>query len=603
MSALTIRGLRVELDDGREIVDEVDLDLERGSVVALVGESGCGKTTVGLACFNHARPGSTIVAGRIMLGDVDLRSLAPSELRAIAGRKIAYVPQNPATALNPRMRVGTQMVDALRPLQRQHARRLVRGALASVDLPDSDTFLKRYPHELSGGQIQRILIAMAVSTRPDVIVLDEPTTGLDVTTQAGVLEVIRQLRRESDLAMLYVSHDQAVIANLADRVVVMYAGRAVETAPLHRLFARPYHPYTRQLLQAVPRKTGSARLVGIPGDPPAVGDRPNGCSFHLRCQHAESECAVREPTLEDAGDDRSVRCLRWATLSHESQGAQASTREPNAPADGEAILVVDHLVAGYSRNQMVLHDASFALTSGRTLGIVGQSGSGKTTLGRAVAGLHRPMSGSIWLNGKELQGFVGDRDDAARAAIQIIFQNPGGSLNPRHRVTTIIGRPLRTKGLGGAASAARIAELLSRVQLPSSTRDRYPGELSGGEQQRVAIARALASDPAILICDEITSALDVSVQAAIVELLRELQAEFGMSLLFISHDLALVRSLAESVLVLEAGHVRDYGSIESIFDGSGRSSYTGTLLDAIPEIPAFQLDDPKAGVTVDAAKE
>jgi peptide/nickel transport system ATP-binding protein len=506
-------GLTVEVPGGRAVVDGVSIAVGPGEILGLVGESGSGKTTLALALLGYARPGCRIVAGSVEVAGVRLTGVDEADARSRRGRVVSYVPQDPASALNPSLRVG----DAVGDVAREHCGRGgVLQALGRVHLPADAAFARRYPHELSGGQQQRVTIATALVCEPAAVVMDEPTTGLDVVTQARILEEVERLRSERGIAVVYVSHDLAVVASIADRVAVMYEGRIVEEGDATQVITRPQHEYTRRLVASIPQLVERRRDVRRTG--------------------------------------------------------------------GAAILSVEGLHAAHGRAPVV-DDVSFELTRGECLAIVGESGSGKTTIARCVAGLHQPSAGAIRLDGEQLAPRARSRTREQRRRLQIVFQNPYDSLNPRRRIRDEIARPARLlRGISAADAEADVARLLERVRLSTRLADRFPGELSGGERQRVAIARALAAGPELLVCDEITSALDVSVQATVLELLQELRAELGLSLLFISHDLAVVGTVADDVLVLESGCVRETGPTSKVLS-SPQDDYTRRLLEAAPSLP------------------
>jgi peptide/nickel transport system ATP-binding protein len=588
-AALVVEGLRIETSAGVEIVDDIAFQAIGGEVFGLVGESGCGKTSIALALLGHARPGTRIATGSVVIGGGgNLLSLKESERRALRGSLVSYVPQDPPANLNPRQRVGAQIAETLRVhgVDRSTADAAVSGLVGRVGLSNTPSFLRRYPFELSGGQQQRVAIAIALIGRPRVIVLDEPTTGLDVTTQARVLELLRELARDTATAFIYVTHDLAVVDELADRVGVMYAGRLVEVGERASLFARPAHPYTVLLLGSVPRVALRHRLTGISGTAPPPGSRPRGCSFALRCPLATDVCDERFPARTTTAHGGYVRC--YHTARTDSIGSVLEPAPPPLVVDPNqsSLLAVDALVAAYGRGPQrseVVHRVSFSVAAREGVGLVGESGSGKTTIGRCLVGLHVAESGTIRLNGEPLPLSVHDRTRAQRQAIQIVFQNPDRSLNPNETVAQAISRPLRLlRGRTAGGMRARVAELADRVRLASVKLDQYPRELSGGEKQRVAVARALASDPLLLVCDEITSALDVSIQAAIVDLLGELRDQ-GLALLFITHNLALVNSTADRVIVLEAGDVREEGMTTAVL-GAPSHPYTRALIEAAPDL-------------------
>jgi peptide/nickel transport system ATP-binding protein len=572
-----------------DIVDEISFEISPGEVLGLVGESGCGKTTVGLALLGHCRHGVRIVGGSVRLGDIDVLKLDAKELAHVRGRLISYVPQDPAAALNPALRIGTQLREILEAHgygSGSEERRLrVAEMMREVALPHDAPFLKRYPHELSGGQQQRVGLAIAFACRPRVIVLDEPTTGLDVTTQAHVLGTVRELAAAHSVAALYVSHDLAVVGTLASRVAVMYAGRIVEMGPAADLFHTAAHPYTQRLVAAVPHLTGGRELIGIAGRAPSPGRRPPGCAFAPRCSYVQERCTVAMPELRSMAVGHQARCVRAEevrthVLTRSRDGARSVRSTQPAP-----VLALQAVSAGY-RHRMVMHDVTLQLARHECLALVGESGSGKTTLARSVAGLHSEWTGQIVFNGSPMEPSARERPREQRRLIQYVFQNPYGSLNPRHTVGHTIRQPLEVfKKASGSKADAVVIGMLDRVSLPASYADRYPDQLSGGERQRVAIARALACDPSILICDEVTSALDVSVQAAIVELLAALQRDLGLAMLFVTHNLPLVRSIAQRVAVMSRGQIIEMGSVDQILEEPAEP-YTRRLLADTPSLEA-----------------
>ena len=571
----------------RDIVDDISFEIAPGEVLGLVGESGSGKTTVGLALLGHTRRGVQIGSGSVRLGDVDVLKLSEPELEHTRGRLISYVPQDPAAALNPALRIGTQLREILQAHnygrngdERSHR---VAEMMREVALPDLPSFLKRYPHELSGGQQQRIGLAIAFACRPGVIVLDEPTTGLDVTTQAHVLGTVRELAAAHGVAALYVSHDLAVVGTLANRVAVMYAGRVVEIGPTRDLFRAAAHPYTQRLIAAIPHLTGGRELIGIGGRAPSPGRRPAGCMFAPRCTFAQERCTVALPELRPIAAGHTVRCVRAEEVrGHMLARARDGAHEEQAITQAP-ILALTAVSAGY-RKRMVVHDVSLQVAPHECLALVGESGSGKTTLARSVAGLHSDRTGQITLNGSPLAGSARDRPREQRRTIQYVFQNPYGSLNPRRTIGHIIRQPLELFGKGSSAETDRkVGEMLDRVSLAASYAERYPEQLSGGERQRVAIARALVCEPSVLVCDEVTSALDVSVQAAIVELLASLQRDLGLAMLFVTHNLPLVRSIAQRVAVMSEGRIVELGGVDQVLEAPAEP-YTRRLLSDTPSL-------------------
>jgi peptide/nickel transport system ATP-binding protein len=585
---LVVDGLRVEVEGrGVDIVDDISFSIEGGEVLGLVGESGSGKSTVGLALLGHTRRGARIAGGSVRVDGRDILACGEAELRAIRGRTVSYVPQDPASALNPALRIRRQLEEVLEThdfADSRAARALrLREMLDEVLLPSDDDFLARYPHQLSGGQQQRVGLAMAFACRPRVIVLDEPTTGLDVTTQAHVLTTVRELCSAHGVAALYVSHDLAVVATLANRVAVMYSGRIVENGPERVLFRGAAHPYTRRLIEAIPEISGRHALEGIPGMAPRPGTRPDGCFFVPRCSYAVPACSDALPPLEQVGEKHAVRCIRHAdVLATSTADRRAATALPD-PDAGTALVTVRGLDASHGARQ-VLFGIDLTVQPRQCVALVGESGSGKTTLARCVAGLHRNFTGEVALKGKPLAPGARARGRSDRRELQYIFQSPYNSLNPRKTIAQIVSQPLKLFfDLDHDAEHRRVVATLDRVRLSSSVLTRYPHELSGGERQRVAIARALAAEPTLLVCDEITSALDVSVQAAIVELLGELQREMGLGLLFVTHNLALIRTIAELVVVMNQGRIVESGRVESVL-AAPQDAYTKALLADTPSM-------------------
>ena len=584
-TAVDVSDLRIELT-GRDVdvVDQISLEIRPGEVLGLVGESGSGKTTVGMALLGHVRRGGRIGGGVIMIDGRDLAHLDDRGLRRLRGGTVAYIPQDPGTSLNPALRLRLQLREMLdahagsSSAEERDAR--MREALEEVALPSDDTFLARYPHQLSGGQQQRVAIAMAFACRPNVIVCDEPTTGLDVTTQARVLQTVRELCQSHQVAALYVSHDLAVVAELADRVAVMYAGRIVEVGTRDQLFGAPRHPYTRRLLRAVPDLEGKRAVVGIPGHAPLPGRRPEGCFFEPRCSLATDECRRAFPPATEFGAGHLVRCYHAAEAPREVPVEGATS--VHVASEPELALAIRGLDAHHGA-RATLFGIELEVHRHECLALVGESGSGKTTLARCVAGLHKDYTGAVMLGDDELPPAARSRSDAARKQIQYVFQNPYASLNPRRTVGQTVARQLELFFPSRKDMAQRVAECLERVSLSASAAAAYPDELSGGERQRVAIARALAAEPAVMVCDEITSALDVSVQAAIIDLLRELRTSMGLSLLFITHNLALIRTIADRVAVMTEGRIVELGPTAQVLERP-IAPYTQQLLANTPSI-------------------
>jgi peptide/nickel transport system ATP-binding protein len=583
---LTVEGLDIVLDpSGVNIDDDVSLAIRQGEVLGLVGESASGKTTAATSLLAHQRRGAKISGGRIVIDGRDILTMGQRELRSVRGGLISYVPQDSSASLNPSLTIGTQLTEILEAHgfgseSERHAR--LEEMMAEVLLPSDKAFLKRYPHQLSGGQQQRVAIAMAFACRPKVIVLDEPTTALDVTTQAHVLDTIRDLTTSYGVAALYVTHDLAVVANLADRIAVMYAGRLIEIGTRDELFSGAWHPYTRKLLAAIPDISGERELKGIPGWAPRPGQRPSGCAFTPRCDLAIERCSREFPPTE--GELHKVRCWRWREVAAQSAGEQGTlrARSEEVCAAETKVIEVEHVVAFYQSKE-TLHDITATLSEHRCLSLVGESGSGKTTLARCIAGLHPfRIDGRIAFRGTDLARDSRGRPREQRQAIQYIFQSPYSSLNPRKTIRQIIAQPLKVFfKLDKDEMEAREIKALEAVALDGSLLSRYPDQLSGGERQRVAIARALAAEPSVLICDEVTSWLDVSVQAAIIELLAALQEQTGVSMLFVTHNLALIRAISQEVAVMNDGRIVEYGAVDAVLDDP-QADYTRKLLADTP---------------------
>jgi peptide/nickel transport system ATP-binding protein len=580
---LEVQGLRVVLARTRaDVVDEVSFTLSAGQVLGLVGESGSGKTTVALALLGHARRGLRIDSGRVLLEGRDILR-AGGRLRALRGRQVAYVAQDPTSALNPALKVGTQLREVLNAHGGERgARQRMAELLAEVRLDSVPRVLDVYPHQLSGGQQQRVVLAMAFACRPKLIVLDEPTTGLDVSTQRHVLDTVRELCAGYQVAAVYVSHDLAVVAEIAHSIGVMYAGRLVEMGATERVFAHPAHPYTRGLLRAIPSPARAHVLEGLPGQPPRPGMRPAGCFFASRCAFRVAECEREPPPVHSLdGGGHWARCRRAQEIGGLPPLAELPERLRNGVGSSTPLLEIEGLCAAYGERE-ILQDVGLRVAAGRCMAVVGESGAGKTTLARCIVGLHSRWRGRIALEGRALEPDRRQRDRDCIRAMQYVFQNPYTSLNPRKTVGQLVEQPLRLLfSLGRAERERRVHDALAGAALGSEYLARYPDQLSGGERQRVAIARALVVDPRLLVCDEVTSALDVSVQATIVELLHGLQVQRGLTLILITHNLALVRSLADDVVILRDGRIVEQGP--DVLDRP-RSEYATQLLADVPSL-------------------
>ena len=602
MSLLDVRGLSVhfETPDGPlHALRDVSLSIAPGETFGLAGESGSGKTTLGYAIVRALAPAARITAGEIRFEGDDILAKRPDELRRIRGRRIAMVYQDPTSALNPTMTVGRQVAEVLEiheGASPRDARARAADFLALVNIPDAPAVSRRYPHELSGGMQQRVVIAMALAAGPSLLILDEPTTGLDVTTQARILELVADLKRRLGTAILYISHDLAVIAEVSDRVGVLYAGELVEVAPAPRLFARPAHPYTAGLLDALPDLDGVHGLVPIEGRIPPLTRVPAGCVFAPRCPLAEPACTETRPALAGVGDAHVARCLRSAVMlarpPRRDAPAARVTVERTDPSDAPILRAEDvrKYYGGASALAMRLglgappvravDGVSFDVREQEVLAIVGESGCGKTTLGRVVTRLLSPTSGRVRFFARGGAGEVVD-EGAFRRAVQVVFQHPDSSLNPMKRIRASLARPLVRLGVSRGARRRRVRELLEAVRLDAGYADRLPRELSGGEKQRVAIARALAMSPRFILLDEPVSALDVSTQASVIRLLMDLRRSLGASYLLISHDLSLVRHVAQRVGVMYLGRLVEVGAVEEVFRPPSHP-YTRALLSAVP---------------------
>jgi oligopeptide/dipeptide ABC transporter ATP-binding protein len=612
---LSARGLSAGYRDGagtRQVLAGVDLDLPENRVIGLAGESGCGKSTLALAMAGYRPPGLRLLGGSVTFRGERIDGLSARQLRRYWGRHIAYLPQDTATALNPALRIGRQLAEVFRlhkDLDRRAALAAGTDMLRRVGIPDPERAMHRYPHEFSGGQQQRIAIAIALGPGPEVVILDEPTTGLDVTVQALVNALIVDLIRAERMTALYVSHNLALLAVLCDELRILYAGQVVEAGAAEQVYFSPEHPYTRDLVAAVPHHLDDKPVRGIGGTPPpsVVLD---SCAFGPRCGFLAEGCAVPVP-LVIRPNGREVRCVRAGELAPapgRAAGAALGGGEPDrlttaagpdALATGTPLLAATGVSVAYThagRSMTALHDLSLSIGRGEVVGVVGESGSGKSTLLRALAGLLVPRSGALEVNGAAVPWPVGRRGQDMRREIQIVFQNPDASLNPRQTVGAILDHPLRKfrPGLDRGQRRLRIGEVFGQLRLSAELLDRYPAALSGGQRQRVALARALVADPAVVLCDEITSALDVSVQASILELLGELRRASGLAMIFVTHDLGVLRAVADRALVLESGHVREAGVVSELLE-TPRHDYTATLVRSIPDPTAHYAPQPPGG--------
>jgi peptide/nickel transport system ATP-binding protein len=586
-----------------DAVREVSLTLPPGQTYGLVGESGSGKSTLALAILRTLPPNGMVRVGQITLAGQDLLALDDAALRNVWAKQVKLVPQNALSSLNPSLRIGDQLAEGL-PADTANPAAAVQTLLRTVRLADPQRVAQSYPHQLSGGMQQRVMIALALAAEPDLLVLDEPTTALDVTTEAAILDLVNDLIRAQHAAVLFVSHNLGVIARICDRVAVLYAGELVEDAAVADLFAQPLHPYTHGLLNSLPRLGQTKHdqpLMPIPGAIPHLDEMPVGCIFAPRCPIVQDRCRTERPALETPLPGRSVRCHRWPEiLAGEVEILPPEAELPPKPVEPDAtaalVLDIDEVSKHFkvprsfgeilrrtpARHVAAVDGVNLFLRPGQTVGLVGESGSGKTTLARCVIGLETATGGTMTLLDLPLARRLERRDAAVLRHLQMVFQNPDEALNPYLTVADTLRRPLqRLGGLAYAEAEARVGDLLAMVKLRPDYAQRLPGQLSGGEKQRVAIARAFAVQPDLLIFDEAVSALDVSVQASILNLLTELQTVHGSAYLFITHDLAVVSHLADVVAVIYLGKLMEVASTRELLTPPYHP-YTEALLSAIP---------------------
>lgn len=601
-AVLSVTDLEVDFD-GIAAVRGVSLSLARGELLGLVGESGSGKSATVLAMLGLL-PANAAVRGSVRLGATELVGASDAALTAVRGQRIGMVFQDPLSAFTPVYRIGDQIAEAVRAHQdisRDRARARAVELLDLVGIPEPALRAQAFPHEFSGGMRQRAMIAMAMANDPDVLLADEPTTALDVTIQAQILDVLRTAQRETGAALVLVSHDLGVIAGTADRVAVMYAGRIVETGAASEVFGRPAMPYTMGLLGAVPRLDGDGgALVPIPGSPPAAGQTGPGCAFAPRCPMAEDRCTQTVPGLRSAprgGGGHLAACVRTGEIVEKGLGVLDVYPVPETPrvperTTGETVLAVTGLVktfpvlkgTAFKRRVGTVYavdGVDLAVRAGETLGLVGESGSGKSTTLFELLHLARPEGGEIEVLGKSTATLTKAGRRALRGQVQIVFQDPMASLDPRMPVGDIIAEPLRAQGADRASAARRVPELLDQVGLDRTAAERFPHEFSGGQRQRIGIARALSVRPKLLVLDEPVSALDVSVQAGVLNLLRRLKSELGLAYIFVSHDLSVVRHIADRVSVVYLGRTVEAGAVRDVFE-QPRHPYTQALLSAVP---------------------
>src|SRR5690349_7829179 len=647
---LELDGLQTEIRLRRSTVhalDGVSLTVDPGECLGIVGESGCGKTMTALSIMRLLPPGGHIVGGKIMLDGKEISSLSDNDMRHVRGNEIGMIFQDPMTSLNPTMTVGDQIAETVvlhRGASAGQAKERAIEVLGLVGMPRPAERVGNYPHQLSGGMRQRVMIAMALACEPKLLIADEPTTALDVTIQKQILELIDSLRQRLSMAVILVTHDLGVIAGRADRVAVMYAGRIVETAATSVLFKSPRHPYTEALFEALPEKAADGstikRLYNIPGQPPDLTAPPRGCKFAPRCRYVQDSCRASEPELTDAGAGHLYRCFfpvgsvqeardpetpfvsvppeRPEVLGTPSTSAtelaaptaaaaaaadtasasvvvtaEATTAELAVAAADGALLSVSHLVKNFAVTSgavlqrkvgevSAVADVSFAIPAGSTFGLVGESGCGKTTVGRLIVGLEKPTAGSIVLGGRDRASLPRRERRRQARAVQLMFQDSYASMDPRMRVGTILREPLVIQREGSRATQAqRVATMLHEVGLPAAAAERYPHEFSGGQRQRLGLARALMLRPSLIVADEPVSALDVSIQAQILNLMLDLQRDYGLTYLFISHDLSVVRYMSDTIGVMYLGKLVEVGPAADVY-AAPVHPYTRGLIDTVP---------------------
>ena len=602
----------LELDNARisyftrageiNVIPGVSFRLMQGEAMGLVGESGCGKSTVAFAVMKYLGGAGRLTGGRILFEGRDISRMNTEDLRKLRGGRMAMVYQDPMSSLNPVMPIGRQLMEV--PIIHQGAgteaaRERALDMLREVNLPDPETVFERFPHQLSGGQQQRVVIAMALMAEPSLLIMDEPTTGLDVTVEAAVLDLVRELRQRHNSSILFISHNLGTVVRICDRIGVMYAGELVEEGAIRDVFRDPRHPYTRGLLDCIPvlgSDKHSRPLAPIPGQVPSALARPKGCIFSTRCRYVEpGRCTTERIPVLPIPDQpgHHAQCVRHAELppwhAPRAAGVAGEQRVRN-----DKVLDIDRLRKVYHQaggifdsgggyDVKALNEISVSAARGTTLAIVGESGCGKSTLAKVLTGIERSTDGKVVLEGQEIGSIsVENRPTGVKRKLQMVFQNPDSTLNPSHSVGFVIGRSLkRLKGVSARQAQDEVKRLLETVKLPVEFAHRKPRQLSGGQKQRVAIARALAGDPELVIADEPVSALDVSVQAAIINLLLEIQRDREATLVFISHDLSVVRYLADQVAVMYLGHIVEYGTVEEIFNPPYHP-YTEALLSAVP---------------------
>ena len=588
---------------GKEIsiLRNVTTNIKKGETVGIVGESGSGKSTLALAMMGYVKHGLFTMSGECLFNSLNLLDLSNNELEKIRGRKIAMIPQNAGQSLTPNLKIGYQIEEALKlhtNLNENERKGRISELLNNVRLPSPDVMALRYPHELSGGQQQRVAVAMALAGNPELLLLDEPTTGLDVTTQAHVLELLKDIAKDTGTSMVYVSHDLGAIAQVCDRVIVMYAGEIVLEGPVRKILKEPIHPYTNGLLKSIPKLSLEGLPESMPGAQPQPGHIGEGCSFYDRCNISDEKCKTKTPDLEFLSEiDTSVRCFNYKkVIINQNKNIQLKNLDEKNIENNEILSLsdvsisyakqsfLDQLFNKLTDSNPTVKDINININKGETIALVGESGSGKSTILKSIAGLLKTKDGNInFAQNRKLSEDLKNRSSDDLRAIQLIFQNPDESLNPNHTVEQILSQPLKLYfGLKEDKLKKNIIELLEKVRLGEFYMTRYPRQLSGGEKQRIAVARAFAAKPEIILCDEVTSALDVSVQAAVLDLLKKLKDDFGTTYIFVSHDLAVVKAISDRVAVLYQGRLCEIGPSKNVYKFPSHP-YTEVLLGAVLE--------------------
>ena len=594
-------GFRSQKGKEISILRNVTTNIKKGETVGIVGESGSGKSTLALAMMGYVKHGLFTMSGECLFNSLNLLDLSNNELEKIRGRKIAMIPQNAGQSLTPNLKIGYQIEEALKlhtNLNENERKDRISELLNNVRLPSPDVMALRYPHELSGGQQQRVAVAMALAGNPELLLLDEPTTGLDVTTQAHVLELLKDITKDTGTSMVYVSHDLGAIAQVCDRVIVMYAGEIVLEGPVRKILKEPIHPYTNGLLKSIPKLSLEGLPESMPGAQPQPGHIGEGCSFYDRCNISDEKCKIKTPDLEFLSEiDTSVRCFNYKKVNiNQNKNIQIKNLDEKNVENNE-ILGLSDVSISYAKQSFLdqlfnkltdsnptVKDINININKGETIALVGESGSGKSTILKSIAGLLKTKDGNInFAQNRKLSEDLKNRSSDDLRAIQLIFQNPDESLNPNHTVEQILSQPLKLYfGLKGDELKKNIIELLEKVRLGEFYLTRYPRQLSGGEKQRIAVARAFAAKPDIILCDEVTSALDVSVQAAVLDLLKKLKDDFGTTYIFVSHDLAVVKAISDRVAVLYQGRLCEIGPSKNVYKFPSHP-YTEVLLGAVLE--------------------